>query len=190
MVMPNYIPNPSRRLGAQYARVGAISQYFEISGARSIVEKLTNNQANGEEVARGLKAKGFRGCWVIALGTNDTADVYAGSQFGLKTRIDTMMSVIGDQPVLWVSVKSLLASGPYSETNMELWNRNLVNACARYPNMRVFDWASVAKDSWFISDGTHYTSEGYAQRARLSATALVHGFPASGGEGGSGCVVH
>jgi hypothetical protein len=66
------------------------------------------------------------------------------------------MSVIGDQPVLWVSVKSLLASGPYSETNMELWNHTLVETCARYPNMRVFDWASVAKDSWFISDGTHY----------------------------------
>ena len=23
--------------------------------------------------------------------------------------------------------------------------------------MRVYDWASVAKDSWFIPDGIHYT---------------------------------
>jgi peptidoglycan/LPS O-acetylase OafA/YrhL len=190
MVMPNYIPNPSERLGAQYARVGATSQYFEISGARSIVEKLTANQANGEEVARGLKAEGFQGCWVIALGTNDAADVYAGSQFGLKTRIESMMSVVGDQPVLWVSVKSLLASGPYSENNMRLWNRTLEQACGEYPNMRVFDWASATNDSWFISDGTHYTSEGYEQRARLTADAMVHAFPASGAEGGKGCVVH
>jgi len=180
MVMPNYIPNPSQRLGAQFARVGATSQYFEISGARSIVEKLSAHQANGKEVARGLKTKGFRGCWVIALGTNDTANVYSGSQFGLNTRIDTMMSVVGDEPVLWVSVKSLLASSPYSEANMELWNRTLVEACDRYPNMRVFDWASLANDSWFIADGTHYTSEGYEERARLSAAALVHAFPASG----------
>jgi hypothetical protein len=188
--MPNYIPDPSQRLGAQYARVGATSQYFEISGARSIVEKLSANQANGEEVARGLKAQGFQGCWVIALGTNDAADVYAGSQEGLETRIETMMSVIGDQPVLWVTVKSLLTNGPYAETNMQNWNRTLVNACTRYPNMRVFDWASAAKDSWFISDGTHYTSEGYAQRARLTADALVHAFPASGAKESNGCVVH
>lgn len=188
--MPSYVPDPSRRLGARYARVGATSQYFEISGARSIVEKLDANQANGEEIARALKAQGFRGCWVIALGTNDTADVYAGSQIGLTTRIERMMSVIGDQPVMWVTVKSLLVSGPYSEANMKLWNRTLVNACDRYPNMRVFDWASLANDGWFISDGTHYTSEGYAQRARLTADALVHAFPASGARKNPGCVVH
>jgi hypothetical protein len=56
--------------------------------------------------------------------------------------------------------------------------------------MRVFDWASAANDNWFISDGVHYTSEGYAQRARLTADSLVHAFPASGGEESSGCVVH
>ena len=43
--------------------------------------------------------------------------------------------------------------------------------------MRVFDWASLAEDSWYISDGTHYTSEGYRYRARLSADGLAHAFP-------------
>src|ERR671938_2160636 len=101
-----------------------------------------------------------------------------------------MMSVVGNQPVIWVTLKSLLPSGPYSETNMELWDRSLVQACTRYPNMRVFDWASHANDSWFISDGLHYTSTGYAQRARLTADSLVHAFPASGREKSQGCVVH
>lgn len=188
MVMPSYLPDPSQRLGAQYARFGATSQYFEISGARSIVETLSASQASGEEVARQLKAKGFQGCWVIALGTNDAANVYVGSQVRLRSRIKRMMSVIGDQPVLWVTVKSLLVSGPYSKTNMKSWNRTLVDACARYPNMRVFDWASAANDSWFISDGTHYSPEGYAQRARLTAAALAHAFPASGSS--PDCVVH
>ncbi len=74
---------------------------------------------------------------------------------------------------------------------MELWDRTLLQACAKYPNMRVFDWASLANDRWFISDGLHYTSTGYAQRARLTAAALVHAFPASGRGGSSpGCVVH
>jgi hypothetical protein len=85
-----------------------------------------------------------------------------------------------DQPVLWITVKSLLDTGPHSENNMRHWNHTNVDACAKYPNMRVFDWASLAEDGKYISDGTHYTSEGYRHRARLSADALTHTFPASG----------
>src|SRR5207248_85726 len=128
--------------------------------------------------------------WMIALGTDDTANVYMGSQAELMDRIEQMMSVAGKQPVLWVNTKSLLESGPYSEANMELWNSTLEQACESYPNMRIYDWASAVNDSLFIDDGTHYTSEGYAQRARLSADALAHAFPVSGTKGGSGCVVH
>ncbi len=188
MVSPSYVPDPAQRLDARYARVGATYQRLEISGARSIVETLPG-QANGEEVARQLLAEGFRGCWVIALGGNDTANVYAGSQVGLVDRIERMMSLVGEQPVLWVNVKTLIWSGPYSEANMRLWNRTLEEACVRYPNMRVFDWASAANDGWFASEGAHFTPEGYAQRARLTARALVRAFPASGGEGDPGCVI-
>ena len=189
MVMPSYLPDPARRLDAQLARVGATSQHIEISPARSIVETLSG-QANAEQVARRLMTQGFRGCWVLALGTNDTANIYAGSQVGRMARIEQMMSVVGKQPVLWVNPKSLLESGPYAEANMKLWDRTLMQACARYQNMRVFDWASLANDGWFISDGTHYTSEGYAQRARLTADSLVHAFPASGKGNRPSCVAH
>src|SRR5215203_821072 len=136
MVMPSYLPDPVRRLDAQFARVGATSQRIEISPARSIVETLSG-EANADEVARQLLTKGFEGCWVLALGTNDSANIYAGSTVGRMARIERMMSVVGNQPVLWVNLKSLLDSGPYSEANMELWDRTLVQACARYPNMRV-----------------------------------------------------
>jgi hypothetical protein len=90
------------------------------------------------------------------------------------------MSAIGDQPVMWVNVKSLVPSGPYAEANMQRWNEALVQACSRYPEMRVFDWAAVAKDSWFIPDGIHYYSPGYAARAHLIADALAEAFPADG----------
>ncbi len=189
MVWPDYLPDPTQRLDAQFARAGATSQNLEISPARSVVETLSD-EANGEEVVRRLVTEGFRGCWVIALGNNDTANVYMGSQVGRMERIERMMSAVGDQPVLWVNAKTLLESGPYSEANMQIWDRTLGEACAGYPNMRVFDWASAVNDSWFTTDGTHFTSEGYAQRARLTADALIHAFPASGGEGSSGCVVH
>jgi len=188
MVLPSFLPNPKQRLGAQYARVGATSQYLEISGARSIIETLSEEQASGYALVRELKANGFDGCWVIALGMNDAANVYAGSMVGLETRVSRMMRVMGDAPVMWITVKTLLDSGPYAEANMQDWNQTVLSACAKYPNVRVFDWASLAQDSWYLSDGTHYTSEGSRQRARLSADALAHGFPASGEED-SGCLV-
>ena len=188
MVLPSFLPNPEQRLGAQYARVGATSQYLEISGARSIIETLSEEQASGYALVRELKANGFDGCWVIALGMNDAANVYVGSMVGLETRVTRMMRVMGDAPVMWITVKTLLDSGPYAEANMQDWNRTVVDACAKYPNVRVFDWASLAQDSWYLSDGTHYTSEGSRQRARLSADALAHGFPASG-EASSDCLV-
>jgi len=189
MIMDSYLPDPDQRLDARLAGVGATSQHLEISAARSIVETLAD-EANGEEVARRLVKEGFRGCWVLALGNNDTANVYMGSQVGRMDRIERMMSVVGNHPVLWVNMRTLLEGGSYSEANMELWDDTLLQACAKYPNMRVFDWASVTNDSWFISDGIHFTSEGYAERARLSADSLVHAFPASGAEEGSVCVVH
>jgi hypothetical protein len=89
-----------------------------------------------------------------------------------------MMSTIGDEPVLWVNVKSLLTSTPYSEANMQDWDDALLQACDSYPNMRIYDWASDVKDPWFVEDGIHFTSEGYAERGRLIADALLEAFPA------------
>ncbi|HEX5849150.1 MAG TPA: acyltransferase family protein, partial [Rubrobacter sp.] len=166
MVLPNYLPNPKQRLDAQYARVGATKQFFEISGARSIVETLSTTQASGLELVKQLNAEGFEGCWVIGLGTNDAANVYVGSAVALQPRVDQMMKLMGDQPVLWVTVRSLVTSGPYADENMQKWNQTLEANCDKYPNLRVFDWASLTRDDWFIEDGTHYTSEGYRHRAR------------------------
>jgi hypothetical protein len=87
-----------------------------------------------------------------------------------------MMSAIGHQPILWVNVRSLLTSGPYAEPNMRQWNAALLKACRKYPNMRIYDWASDVKDPWFISDGIHFTTEGYAARGKLIANALSGAF--------------
>ena len=133
MVLPSYLPKAGQRLGAQYARVGATEQYFEISGARSIVETLNTAQASGLDLVRQLNAEGFEGCWVIGLGTNDTANVYVGSAVDLKPRIDQMMRLMGDQPVMWVTVRSLLNSGPYAEENMERWNQHPGGRLRRIP---------------------------------------------------------
>ncbi len=183
----NYLPNPRDRSEAQYARVGATTSYFAISGARSIDETF-EGEPNAYEAALAWKEEGFRGCWVFALGTNDTADVFVGGSVGDRERIERMMSVAGNEPALWVNVKSLVPSGPYAEGNMLEWDEALLDACPRYPNMRIYDWASDVKDAWFIEDGIHFTTPGYRARARLIADALAEAFPSGGGRS-QGCVV-
>jgi peptidoglycan/LPS O-acetylase OafA/YrhL len=190
---PEYLPIPAQRIENRYAEVGAREQHLEISGARSIEEQF-EGEPNAQEVAEAWQAEGFQGCWVLALGTNEAANVAAGSTVGERERIEKMMAIIGDEPALWVNVRSLVPEGEgqyYSKENMEAWNEELVAACAAYPNMRVYDWAADVKDGWFIDDGIHFTSPGYAARAQLIAQALAHAFPANGEtEGGfKRCVV-
>ncbi len=190
LVSPDYLPNPADRITARYEDVGVRTVRMDISGGRSVVEVLPG-QVNGFDAARAMLRAGYRGCWVIALGTDDTADVAAGSEVGVATRIARMMSATHGEPVLWVNIKTLVSSGPYAEPNMARFDRALVRACARYPNLRIFDWAAVAQRRWFISDGIHYTSAGYAARARQIADALARAFPL-GGRGPSrspGCLV-
>jgi len=186
-----YLPNPNQRIEAQYADVGATKQVYGIAGARSIVERF-EEEPNAQEVAEAFKNEGFRGCWVLALGTNEAADVFVGSSVGDLERVEIMMDTIGDEPVMWVNVRSLVEAGdPYSAENMKKWDEELLLACQKYPNMRVYDWADEVKDAWFIEDGIHFTSPGYAARAELIAHALAHAFPAGGeSEGGDHCLVH
>jgi peptidoglycan/LPS O-acetylase OafA/YrhL len=187
----SYLPIESQRIPARYEEVGAKEVHMEVQGATSIEERF-EGMPNAQEVAANWKAEGFEGCWVLALGTNEAANVAAGSTVSERERIDKMMAIIGDEPVLWVNVRSLVEAGdPYSKGNMEKWDEELVAACAAYPNMRVYDWASDVKDDWFIEDGIHFTSPGYAARAQLTAQALAHAFPERGEtEGGSkNCVV-
>lgn len=179
LVSTEYLPNPQKLIDAQFARVGATTANLEVSGARSIYERF-EGLPNAQEVAQSWRDMGFNGCWVLALGTNEAANVSAGSTIGYDERIDSMMSVANGDPVLWVAVKSIVTDGgPYDAANMESWDAALQRACDRYPNMRVYDWPSDVKDQWFIDDGIHFTSQGYAARSRLIADALLSAFPAS-----------
>jgi hypothetical protein len=178
LISADYEPNPANRIPARYADVGVKHSIMKIVGATSVVESLPGTP-NAYDMASQVKQSGYNGCWVLALGTNDTADVYVGSNVGRLQRIQKMMNLIGNQPVMWVEVTSLLSSGPYSEQNMELWNQALQQAQAQYPNMRIYNWPAVAQRSWFINDGIHYTTIGYAHRATAIADALAEAFPAS-----------
>ena len=184
---PNYLPDPRDRIDSQYRRVGAKHVQTDILGARSIVERY-KGQPNAQEATAKRIGSGYDGCWVFALGTNEAANVAVGSNVGLDQRIDLLMQEIKGQPAMWLTVKTLRSSGPWAEAQMQKWNGALQRACGRYPNMRVYDWAAQVKDPWFISDGIHFTTPGYRERARRTAQALATAFPADGRSPG-GCLV-
>jgi len=174
----DYLPDKAQQIPAQYADVGVKRTIDKVVGATSVVESLPGTP-NAQTMASGEIKSGYHGCWVIALGTNDTADVAVGSEVSRAQRIKMMMALIGNQPVMWVEVKSILSSGPYAESNMELWNQALQQALPNYPNMRLYNWPAVVQNSWFINDGIHYTSVGYAHRGQMIAEALAEAFPAN-----------
>ena len=186
MVSSTWLPDAAQRLSAQYADVGVRHLRVDASGGRSIVEEMPG-QLNGAVVAQNWRAAGFRGCWVFALGTNDTANVAVGSNVGRMARIQEMMAVAHGEPVMWVNTQTDLTSGPWSEANMQLWNADLLHACRAYPNLRIFNWAGQVQPAWHLSDGIHYTSAGYAIRAHAIARGLASAFPMNGRS--KGCVV-
>ena len=177
MTSESYLPREADRLEAQYERVGARDVRLEISGARSAVERH-DGRPNAVEAAEDLRDEGFHGCWVIAIGTNDAANVAAGSSYGASERIDRVMEVVGDDPVLWVDAKTTTDDGFYADSHMRLFNQALSKAHARHPTLEVFRWSDVALSSWYSPDGIHYTSTGYARRAALIAAAVAKAFPA------------
>jgi hypothetical protein len=178
LMSPDFIADPAQRIDAQYARVGVTDFRNEIRGARSIIERYRGEE-NAADVATREAAGGFAGCWVMALGTTDAANMNAGGVLTAAERIDRMFAIVGDDPVLWVNVKTLNPSDPdWANPQMVAWNDALVAARARYPNLQVYDWAGVVQDAWFQDDGIHYTSAGNAERARLIADALLAAYPA------------
>lgn len=177
LTSPVYLPDPTHRIDAQYMRVGATEVRPEISGARSIIEHLAG-QENAADVAKRIKNEGYEGCWVFALGTTDAANMAVGSNYDQTERIKRMMGAVGDDPVLWVNVKTIETSGAWRNEVMQKWNEGLESAVETYPNIHIYDWASVVQDAWFTDDRIHYTSAGYVERSRLIADALAELIPA------------
>ena len=184
---PNYLPRKKDRITSQYKKVGVRDPDTDIRGARSIVERY-HGQPNAQDAVKAKITKGYDGCWVFAMGTNEVANVAAGSNVGLDDRIDFLMKEAGNHPVMWLTVKSQRSSGPYKNSGFGKWTEALTKACTRFPNMRVYDWAAEVKDGWFIDDGIHFSTKGYRERAKRTARALAISFPKDG-VSAPGCLI-
>jgi peptidoglycan/LPS O-acetylase OafA/YrhL len=176
LMSKSFLPDATLRIDARYQAVGALTVRTDIVGGRSIVEGF-KRQPNAEKSALGIVKAGYTGCWVFALGTNEAANFSSGSAVGAERRIDIMMAVANGQPVMWPTVKTMRLKTSYAGSHMDQFNEALIAACARYPNLRVYDWAAEVEDAWFQKDGIHFTSAGYAERGRRFASALAQAFP-------------
>lgn len=158
-----------------YADVG-VSAEIDAYGGRAIKQKLPADPKTGKQAALDFVAAGFSGCWVVALGTNDTANVAAGAWYTRAEAIDEMMEAIdptASAPVMWVDTYTTKTTGYWSSANMKLWNQALADALTRWPNMKVFAWSKLAETGQApFSDGIHHTTAGYAVRNEAIATAL------------------
>jgi lysophospholipase L1-like esterase len=180
MVAPDTLPNAATRLDAQLAAIGVVDLRAEISGGRSIVETLPG-QENAHDVAVRLRADGFSGCWVIAIGTNDAANIAAGGKLQEPERIASMMAVLGNDPVLWLDAVTITESGFWAAANMAAWDAGLVATAGAYRNVRVVPWSGFARPEWYQPDGVHLTAAGAAARVTYVAYALAGSFPARRG---------
>jgi len=97
---------------------------------------------------------------VVDLGTND--DPSAVSRF--RDYVRGVVRAAGpSRCVIW----STINRPPYNGMSYDGYNGVLRVLDARYRNLRVFDWAGLARThpAWFGPDGVHPTMTGYRARA-------------------------
>ena len=174
--------DPAATMDARYQSVGVQRVFPDNSGGRAMVERMPD-QANAVDVAESVRSGGYRGCWVIMIGTNDAANVAAGGVPGLDERIARLLGVIDGDPVLWVNVVSRSPDPVYADAVMQQFDAALNRAVAAYPNLRVLDWARLVQPEWFANDGLHYSTVGRTWRAAVTAQALALAFPEDPGLG-------
>ena len=126
---------------------------------------VSRQWSDGESILQTLKADGQLGADVIvALGTNGPI---TDSDF------DDMMAILaGASRVVFVNVH---VDRPWQDPN----NAVLANGAARYPNVVIADWATLADQNpqWFGPDGTHLAIDGPGADAlaALIASTLANG---------------
>jgi hypothetical protein len=122
---------------------------------------VSRQWSDGELILQTLKADGQLGADVIvALGTNGPIT---------DADFDDMMAILGGASrVVFVNVH---VDRPWQDPN----NVVLANGAARYPNVVIADWATLAAQNpqWFGADGTHLAIDGPGADALASLVALT-----------------
>lgn len=182
MVSKRQIPDANERLEARFKAVGVRTVSVDASGGRATFETFENRPSTLQALP--TSSKGYTGCYVMAVGTNDAGNMAVGSPMDARRRIDAVMAVTGSNRVLWPLLVTDLHSGPYAESGMVKFNDALKAATKRYPNLRLYDWPAERNPAWMEGDEIHDRRIGSRSRALMYAKALTVAFPA--GQGPSG----
>ena len=138
------------------------------AGSRRIAEGFDNKEPiSGIDAVTRVLANGVKpDAWIIALGTNDLSS--ADTIESAKDLIVKLLDKIGGGNVLWVNIFV-----PSRQEKVDNFNAALVELTNERPELRVFDWASIAAKNleWLSTDGVHYGKTGYEQRSKLVAQA-------------------
>ena len=115
---------------------------------------------------------------MILLGTNDAANISAGSNADSSTRVARMADALAGEPTLWVEASTVRADGHWARPNIVAWNADLAWLLGQHPNIAFARWDAVASgQAWFVSDGIHPNAAGLAARARFVADNLRVYYP-------------
>ena len=174
--------NPADNATKTYTATGATKVTNSSFGARATNQGF-QDFPSGNDSIREILAGGIDrdSCFVIALGTNDAANmnVYGGTDY--DTHIRTTMDIIGPKyPVLWITTVVNPNGSPrwYTKDVMDAWNAELYHQQKRYPNMWVYPWDQDMRPEWFITgDGVHCNTIGNSERSRRFAQAVVNAWP-------------
>ena len=126
---------------------------------------VSRQWSDGEAILQSLKADDqLGGDVIVGLGTNGPIT---------DTDFDNMMAILGGASrVVFVNVH---VDRPWQDTN----NAVLANGAARYRNVVIADWATLAAQNpqWFGEDGTHLVIDGPGADAlaALVASTLANG---------------
>ena len=123
---------------------------------------------HASDVPRALRALGssLPRVIVVSAGTNDDP----GRVSGFARVVRETLAVAGPHRcVVWATI----VRPPYRGVSYDGYNRALIAIARTHRNLRVLDWAAMARahPSWFGRDGVHPTMTGY--RARAAATARL-----------------
>lgn len=173
----NGVLSAEQAITSQLADIGVGDLRLDVSGGRSIVETLPN-QANGVDAIKAIQSTGFSGCWVIALGTNDAANIAAGSNADAATRVRRVLDAVGGEPVLWLTASTVRADGHWARPNTVRWNGDLSSLAVGMGNVAVADWDAMASvQPWFVADGIHPNTAGLVARSQFIADTLRVYYP-------------
>ena len=168
------------------AKIGVEQETWDVAAGRSAVETIgdkggttvpTPLSRNGVEATEmAAKSQKRPDCMIVMLGTNDAANVEAGSNADAATRIKDVLSASDGMNVLWVKPKVTdAAKSPYTVAAVAKFNEALDAAAKDNDKVKLTTFESPDAD--FAPDGIHFTNEGRQHRGTAITDDLAKAFP-------------